>query len=75
MGDVIDFLNTSVTGAQKTGDVLTVTYGSDKANYQLAGPQANTAFNLQSDGHGGTDLILTPVVGVLHSDAGHHMIA
>ena len=74
VGDVIDFLNTSVTGAQKTGDVLTVTYGSDKASYQLAGQQANTAFNLQSDGHGGTDLILTPLVGVQqHHEVGHLM--
>ena len=60
VGDVIDFLKTDVTFVQQTGDTLTVFYaGNQTASYTLAGQQANTEFHLQSDGHGGTDLILT----------------
>ena len=73
LGDTIDFLNTAVTGAQKVGDVLTVAYGNGQhASYVVAGQEANTAFALHSDGHGGTDLTLTPIVGVQHlHDSGH----
>jgi autotransporter passenger strand-loop-strand repeat protein len=61
-GDIIDFVNTNVTGVKETGNTLTVTYGDHQtASYSLAGKQANTAFKLQSDGNGGTDLILTPI--------------
>jgi hypothetical protein len=76
VGDVVDFVNTAVTGVHKTGDVMTVSYEDQKASYDLAGQQANTEFKLQSDGHGGTELILTPVVGVqhMHSDASHLMV-
>ena len=76
VGDVIDFLNTSVTGVHQTGDVLTMSYGDQKASYQLAGQQANTEFKLESDGHGGTELVLTHIVGVqqLHGEAAHHML-
>ena len=66
VGDVIDFLNTKVTGVQENlaHTTLTVTYGTNEtASYSLAGQQANTGFQLQSDGHGGTDLILTHVAG------------
>ena len=59
VGDKIDFLNTMVTGVSETGDTLTVTYGDHQtANYSLAGKQADTEFKLQSDGSGGTELIL-----------------
>ena len=77
VGDVIDFLNTSVMGAHETGNVLTVTYGNQSASYTLVGQQANTQVTLQGDGLGGTEVVLTPLVGVqhLHHDAGHHMIA
>ena len=71
VGDVIDFVNTEVTSVQENAahTILTVTYGTDAtASYSLAGQQANTEFQLQSDGHGGTDLILTPIIGV----ASHH---
>jgi autotransporter passenger strand-loop-strand repeat protein len=62
IGDVIDFVHTSVTNASAANGVLTVTYGpkAQTANYFLANQQPNTAFALQSDGFGGTDLILTP---------------
>ena len=30
VGDVIDFLNTIVTGVNETGNTLTVTYGEDQ---------------------------------------------
>jgi autotransporter passenger strand-loop-strand repeat protein len=77
VGDVIDFLNTSVTVAHETGNVLTVTYGNQSASYTVVGQQANTEVRLQSDGGGGTELILTPLVGVqhLHHEASHfHMM-
>ena len=68
VGDVIDFLNTSATSVHENAahTTLTVTYGTNEtASYSLAGQQADTEFKLQSDGHGGTDLIL---IGV----ASHH---
>ncbi len=77
VGDAIEFLNTVVTSVHETRSTLTVTWGDNqKATYMLAGQQANTEFKLQSNGHGGTDLILTPVVGVqhLHSEAAHPML-
>jgi autotransporter passenger strand-loop-strand repeat protein len=64
VGDVIDFLNTAATSVQENAahTTLTVTYGTNEtASYSLAGQQANTEFKLQSDGHGGTDLILIGV--------------
>jgi autotransporter passenger strand-loop-strand repeat protein len=73
VGDVIDLLNTAVTGLTETGNTLTVTYGNDqKAIYTLAGQQSDTHFTSRSDGHGGTDLILTPIVGVPHLEAAIH---
>ena len=58
-GDIIDFLNTQVTGVNETGNTLTVTYGDHQtASYSLAGQQANTQFALKSDGQGGTELFL-----------------
>jgi autotransporter passenger strand-loop-strand repeat protein len=67
VGDVIDFLSTAVTSVQenKAHTTLTVTYETNgTASYSLAGQQANTEFQLRSDGNGGTDLILTPIIGV-----------
>jgi autotransporter passenger strand-loop-strand repeat protein len=62
VGDVIDFLNTDVTGVHVSGETLTVTYDTSRtASYLLEGQQPNTEFLLQSDHHGGTELILTPV--------------
>ena len=36
--------------------------------YTLADQQPNTKIAVRSDGHGGTDLVLVPVIGV-HSEA------
>jgi autotransporter passenger strand-loop-strand repeat protein len=59
VGDIIDFLNTKVTGVNATGNTLTVTYGDHQtASYSLAGQQANTQFALKSDGQSGTELFL-----------------
>jgi autotransporter passenger strand-loop-strand repeat protein len=67
VGDVIDFLNTKVTGVNEVANKVTVSYGDHQtASYLLAGQQANTHFALQSDNHGGTDLVLTSGVGVHH---------
>jgi autotransporter passenger strand-loop-strand repeat protein len=73
VGDVIDFLNTTVTGAIETASTLTVTYGDHQtASYSLAGKQANTEFRLQLDGNGGTELNLQPVVT---SSASAHLLS
>lgn len=67
VGDVIDFVATSVTQVVvENNNTLTVTYGSARdpqiASYLLANLQPNTHFELQSDGQGGTELILQPGV-------------
>ena len=66
VGDVIDFVSTSVTSASISGSTLTVTVSGGSAfTYQLAGQEANTGANVQSDGAGGTDVTLvteTPIV-------------
>jgi autotransporter passenger strand-loop-strand repeat protein len=76
VGDVIDFLNTTVTRVFQTDASVTVRFDIGRTSlavkYFLAGQQANTEFKLASDGHGGTDLILTPLVGVLHHEAAIH---
>lgn len=73
VSDVIDLRNTTVTGVSETGNTVTVTYGNDqKAVYTLAGQQPDTHVTTRSDGHGGTDLILTPIVGVPHLEAAIH---
>jgi hypothetical protein len=81
VGDVIDinFLNTKVESVHEQGSHLTVTFlnirgESFEATYRLVHQQAHTQFQLQSDGHGGTNLILVPIVGVgngQHDVAGH----
>ena len=59
VGDKIDFLNTKVTGVNESDNTLTVTYGDHQtASYSLVGKQANTEYQLQPDGNGGSDLIL-----------------
>ena len=78
VGDVIDFKNTSVTSAQEDDahSTLTVHYAAGNlvqtATYTLVNQQADTAFELRSDRHGGTELILTPIVGVDHHEAAIH---
>jgi autotransporter passenger strand-loop-strand repeat protein len=59
IGDVIDFVGTSVTSAAISGNTLTVVVsGGATFNYQLAGQEAGTSASLQSDAAGGTDVIL-----------------
>ena len=71
VGDVIDFVNTTgLTLYQASGTLLVETSGGAGYYYFSKGQEANTAFKLVSDGHGGTDLVMTPPVGV--ADAGHH---
>ena len=78
VGDVIDFQNTSVTSVQENDahTILTVHYATrlhpETATYSLVNQQANTAFALRADGEGGTELILTHVVGVAHHEAAIH---
>jgi hypothetical protein len=66
VGDVVDFVGTSVTQVVVEGNTLTVTYGNARdpqtASYFLANLQPNTHFELQSDGEGGTELVLQPGV-------------
>jgi autotransporter passenger strand-loop-strand repeat protein len=63
VGDVIDFVGTSVTGAGISGSTLTITTsGGQSVSYQLAGRQPGTEAELQTDNHGGTDVVLEPTV-------------
>jgi hypothetical protein len=60
-----------------THTTLTITYArvfgeTQTVTYSLANQQANTAFELRSDHHGGTEIILTPIVGVPHHEAAIH---
>jgi hypothetical protein len=44
-------------------------------SYLLADKQPDTSVSFQSDGHGGTELILTPIIGVqLQRDASHPLL-
>ena len=66
VGDVVDFVATSVTQVVVENNTLTVSYGNARdpqiASYLLANLQPNTHFELQSDGEGGTELVLQPGV-------------
>jgi hypothetical protein len=58
VGDVIDFVGTSVTSAAINGSTLTITTSDLRTfSYQVSGQQTNDA-DLQSDRAGGTDVIL-----------------
>ena len=68
VGDVLDFVSTSVTSASISGSTLTVTVSGGSAfTYQLAGQEANTGANVQSDGAGGTDVTLVTVTPIVSS--------
>jgi fibronectin-binding autotransporter adhesin len=63
IGDTIDFVGTSVTSASISGATLSVTVsGGATFTYQLAGQETYTIPTVQSDGNGGTDVVL--VAGV-----------
>jgi choice-of-anchor A domain-containing protein len=59
VGDTIDFVNTSITNAVINGSTLTVTTSAGQTSYLLAGRQTGTQVVRQSDGNGGTDVLLT----------------
>jgi T5SS/PEP-CTERM-associated repeat protein len=65
LGDIIDLVDTNVTSAIINGSDLTVTEnGGQTLNYQVAGALSGNEFALQSDGAGGTDLVLSPMPAV-----------
>ena len=68
--NVIDFVSTSITNASINGSTLTVTAGGQSFSYQLAGELPGEAPYLQSDGAGGTDLLLNivPIVAASNAD-------
>jgi autotransporter passenger strand-loop-strand repeat protein len=71
-GDVIDLQNIKLTDLHISAGALTVTYGGKSATYAVVDQQANTFVHAVSDGKGGTDLILTPLIGVhSHGEPGH----
>ncbi len=72
VGDVIDLLNTTVTGVNlDNSNKLTVTYGNNQTvSYLLAG-QANAHVAFHSDGHGGSDLVL---VGLSNHGGDFHLV-
>jgi hypothetical protein len=49
-------------------------YGNRTVTYSLAGQQANTQIELRHDRHGGADLVLVSVTGILALHH-HHEIA
>lgn len=60
VGDIVDLPHTRVSSVSETGNVLTVNYGANHTvEYTLANQQADTHVTFHSDGHGGTDLVLT----------------
>lgn len=74
VGDVIDLLNTAVTGLDVTRGALTVSYGSHSVSYGLGNAQAGTFIHAVPDGHGGTDLVMTAIVGVQHLHEFGHLV-
>ncbi len=61
LGDVIDLVNTVATGVSFDGTALTVTLSSGATlDYDFTGASLDQ-FNLVSDGHAGTDIIITGV--------------
>lgn len=65
IGDIVDLLNTKVTAVSENGSSLLVQgAGFRPVQYHLVDQQPDTRVAFQSDGHGGTDLILVPIVGV-----------
>jgi autotransporter passenger strand-loop-strand repeat protein len=75
-GDTIDLANTTVTSVTERHegriDDVTVTYGNNQTvTYALARQEHRTHVDFQSDGHGGTNLIL--VVGVPPNEV-HHLL-
>jgi autotransporter passenger strand-loop-strand repeat protein len=72
VGDVVDLQNTVVTGLDMTPGILKVSYGSHSVSYGLGNEQGGTFIHAVSDGHGGTDLIMTPILGVQHHEASIH---
>ena len=72
VGDVVDLQNTVVTGLDVTGGKLKVSYGGNSVSYALGNEQPGTFIHAVSDGHGGTDLVMTPIVGVQHNEAAIH---
>ena len=60
-GDTIDFAGKTVTSAVISGSTLIVTEsGGTTLSYNIAGTFAGDYFALTGDGHGGTDLVLSP---------------
>ena len=60
LGDIIDFANnTSITSTSISGSTLTVNESSGgPLTFSVGGALAGNAFVVQSDGHGGTELVL-----------------
>lgn len=72
VGDVIDLQNTAVTGLDVSPGSLKVSYGGQSVSYALGNEQPGTFIHAVSDGHGGTDLVMTPIVGAQHHEAAIH---
>jgi autotransporter passenger strand-loop-strand repeat protein len=62
VGDVLDFVSTNLASVGISGSQLSVTVsGGTTFVYQLAGQEANTSASIQSDGAGGSDVVLSSV--------------
>jgi autotransporter passenger strand-loop-strand repeat protein len=65
VGDVIDLLNIRLTDLHQSAGDLTVTFEGGSATYAVVDQQAGTFAHAVSDGHGGTNLVLTQIVNAI----------
>ncbi len=60
-GDVLDLAGLHATGVTWSGNVLTLDTDTGTLQLAISGSYATSAFTIQSDGHGGTDVVMAPV--------------
>ena len=59
VGDIIDLVGITATSATRSSETLTVTESNGtKLTFQVLGSFSGTTFAVESDGHGGTDVVL-----------------
>jgi hypothetical protein len=72
VGDIIDLANTGVAGVQVNGSSLVITQTDGQVlTYQLGNFGSNT-FTVQSDGAGGSDLVVKPLVTAMITRDGNN---
>jgi hypothetical protein len=70
-GDTIDFRFTKISRVSLNGHTLTVTEADHSTlTYQVCGTFTNTGFAIQSDGHGGDQIVLMAIPAPSRFEAG-----